>query len=99
MSEQYSIINSFPDFKEASFDLESYNQQFRDKNILINARASQVYYPEHWGPLSIKAVFEGTEHYLLNNSEYAVTDKNYLIVNDGNYYGSYIDSDHTVESC
>jgi AraC family transcriptional regulator len=94
----YGIITEFPNFKKEQFDIESYNRQFREKNIIIHAKSKQVSYPLHWGPLSIKTAFNGTEYYKVNNCDLAVHDHNYLVVNNGNVYSSYIDSDHLVES-
>jgi AraC-like DNA-binding protein len=95
---QYDLISLFPDFREQGFCMTSYNRQFEEKNILIHAITSQVFYPEHWGPLSIKTAFNGEEYYKLNNCEFAVSDKNYLVVNEGNFYSSYINSGSRVES-
>lgn len=95
---QFQLISSFPDFRDQDFVLESYNQQFRNKNVLIHAEANHISYPEHWGPLSIKTAFKGNEYYRINNCEFAVNDKNYLVLNDGNYYSSYINSTNRVES-
>ena len=94
----YNMISAFPDFLRKDFDMESYNRQFKSANVIIHARSSNVSYPEHWGPLSIKCAFKGSEFYGLNNCLYAVNDENYLMINDGNNYSSFIDADSAVES-
>lgn len=95
---QYGLISAFPDFRQQNFHLESYNRQFKEMNILIHAEANHIYYPEHWGPLSIKTAFNGSEFYKINNCEFSVNDKNYFIVNNGNNYSSYINSASRVRS-
>jgi AraC family transcriptional regulator len=95
---QFDIISSFPDFNRPGFSLKEHNERFHRRNVIISATASQVYYPEHWGPFSIKCAFQGTEHYTVGKCRYAVTDHRYLLLNHGNYYSSYIDSDSPVES-
>jgi AraC family transcriptional regulator len=97
-SRNFGVIIDFPDFKGTGFDLEEYNRQFREKNMIINARSSGIHYSDHWGPLSIKCAFNGKEYYKVDNSHYAVNDGNYLILNSGNYYSSTIDSRTEVES-
>ncbi len=94
----YNMINAFPDFFGKGFDMESYNRQFKSANVIIHARSSNVSYPVHWGPLSVKCAFTGSEFYGLNNCLYAVNDENYLVINDGNNYSSFIDADSSVES-
>jgi AraC-like DNA-binding protein len=95
---QFGLINAFPDFTEKDFRIKAYNQQFREKNIVIHARSKSVHYPVHWGPLSIKCAFNGSENYLVNNCELAVNDSNYLVLNNGNYYSSFIETDSDVRS-
>lgn len=95
---KYSIMRLFPDFDKREFDMEAYNRQFVEANILIHAKSAQVSYPEHWGPLSVKCARQGQEYYTVNGCRYAVTDANYLVINNGNYYSSFIDANREVES-
>lgn len=92
------IMKQFPDFSAAGFDIELYNERFRQKNVIIHARSSDIAYPEHWGCLSIKCAFGGTEYYEANNTQYGVGDDRYLILNEGKTYSSYIFSETPVES-
>jgi AraC family transcriptional regulator len=94
----HHLITSLPDCRQKGFQWEAHNQVFKEKNVIIHARSNQADYPEHWGPLSIKSAFKGNENYRLNRGEVAVNENNYLIINEGNYYSSYIDSDKEVES-
>jgi AraC family transcriptional regulator len=94
----FDVMTSFPDFKESGFSIEKYNERFNETNIVINAKSSAVFYPEHWGPLSLKCAFKGTEYYKVNHCTYAVSDHNYLLLNNDNHYSSHIDSAKEVES-
>jgi AraC family transcriptional regulator len=92
------IITSFPDFNHTGFNMEEYNRKFVLSNVVIHDETKSVYYPEHWGPLSLKCAFNGNEYFRVNGGEIAVNNKKYLILNEGNYYSSRIDSETKVES-
>lgn len=94
----YLIMKTFPDFNEPGFDINAYNRRFIQSNVVINAISKNASYDEHWGPLSTKSTIRGNEYYHVNNNKYAVTANNYLIINDGNYYSTVIDSETDVES-
>jgi hypothetical protein len=53
LSDDFFIMQSFPDFHESCFDINQYNKTFEKKNVIIHASANDVAYAEHWGPLSI----------------------------------------------
>lgn len=98
LHEDILIMKKFPNFNLPGFDIEAYNERFRKGNVIINASAKDVSYPEHWGCLSVKCVFNGDEHYETNNCFYTVNENNYLIFNEGRSYSSYIFSKTIVES-
>jgi AraC family transcriptional regulator len=98
LSDDFFLMNDFPDFHEKGFNLKEYNKTFEKKNVIIHASAKDVFYAEHWGPLSVKCTMKGTEHYKCNNRFYNVDEDHYLIFNDGQYYSSYIHSDTETES-
>ncbi len=98
LSEDFFIMKTFPDFHASCFDIAAYNKTFEKKNVIIHASAKDVYYKEHWGPLSIKCVVKGVEHYQCNNRFYSVDNGSYLIFNDGQYYSSHIFSKTETES-
>ena len=81
-----------------NFYLEEFSSQFGDCSLIVNAQARQVEYPTHWGVLSIKCAFNGSEYYKSGNGLYAVTDNNYLLLNEGTYRSSYIHSPTLVHS-
>src|SRR5437764_2968 len=91
-------MSEFPDFNAPGFDIVSYNQRFHNSNIIINASAVRVGFPEHWGGLSVKGAFGGYEYYESGDDFYAVNASNYLVFNEGRNYSSFIDSKTTVES-
>ncbi|MEO8711533.1 MAG: AraC family transcriptional regulator [Parafilimonas sp.] len=91
-------MNNFPDFHESRFDINEYNKTFETKNVIIHASAKNVSYANHWGPLSMKCTIKGAEHYQCNNRFYSVDENCYLILNNGQYYSSYIYSDTATES-
>lgn len=93
-----ALVNNFPDFSVPGFNIEAYNNFFKTSNSIINATASDVAYPEHWGCLSIKCAFNGEEFYRTQNRVYAVIENNFLVLNEGQYYSSYIFSKNPVES-
>jgi AraC-like DNA-binding protein len=92
------LIAAFPDFKARGFDMKKFNQQFREKNLVISARSKRVSYDRHWGGLSLKFAIKGNEYYQTDHSKYAVNNSNFLILNKDTEYSSFIDSDTEVES-
>lgn len=91
-------MGEFPDFNIRGFNIEEYNKQFTEGNIVIHAHSKEIFYPEHWGGLSVKCAFNGKEFYKSSNSLCAVDDDHYLIFNEGKYYSSWIDAEANVES-
>lgn len=67
-------------------------------NMVTKAPASDIYYPEHDGTLSVKCAFNGEEVYTTSTGRYSVTSKSYLILNAGRRYASYIESRQEIES-
>jgi AraC-like DNA-binding protein len=92
------VMKVFPDFNSPGFDITEYNRKFKDNNVVVHASSSCVSYPEHWGCLSIKCAFHGHEYYQSGSRFYAVNDTNYLVMNEGSFYSSYIFSKSPVES-
>jgi AraC family transcriptional regulator len=92
------LMSGFPDFKTPGFDMDVYNQGFRDKNCVISAKSKRIEYEKHWGCLSLKFSMSGSEFYHVDNATYAVNNGNFLILNQDTEYSSYIDSDTEVES-
>lgn len=93
-----ALVESFPDSKLNKFTQEEWNTQFHQSNVIIHCLGKDIYYPTHWGPLSIKCAFGGKEYYQKNRCKYAVSDGNFLLLNEGTAYSSYIEAGHEVES-
>lgn len=95
---KFLLFDHFPDCRHPAFDWERHNRLFKSKNVIFWAKSRQVEFPEHWGCLSVKTVFAGVENFVIDNEPFALTPSKYLILNDGQHYGSYIDSEEEVES-
>ena len=93
-----SLMDVFPDANSRDFSREEWISQFRNSNVIIHCSGSNLYYPAHWGPLSVKCAFYGNEYYERHMCKYAVSDMNYLLMNEGTTYSSYIQPGRKVES-
>lgn len=91
-------MEQFPDFTQPGFDIDIYNQRFHNSNVIIHAKSRDVSYPMHWGPLTIKTVLNGEEHYETHHSHYSVDSDCFLLFNNGRMYSSWISSATEVES-
>jgi AraC-like DNA-binding protein len=92
------VIKKFPDTDDFSYNYRAWNRQFIEQNVILSGSYSNIYYPLHWTPLSLKFAFGGTEHYIFDKMKYSVNDENYLILNRDTVYESLIDSEKNVES-
>lgn len=92
------LINEFPDFNSPGFNLPEYNRQFEEANGVIAASAKNISYSRHWGPLSVKSTLSGNEYYQTGNTQYTANNTNFLVLNSGTEYSSFIDSDKVVKS-
>jgi AraC family transcriptional regulator len=92
------IIKEFPPTVAFPYDEALWRKQHANAFVIINCKASSIYYPEHWTPLSIKCAFKGREFYKLSNTTYSVTDDRFLLLNEGNHYASFIESERETES-
>lgn len=92
------LIDNFPNPKLTRFDKEQWFKDHGQSNVIINCKAKEIYFPDHWTPLSLKCAFNGKEFYQSGNSIQCASDDNFLIFNEGKEYTSFIDSDAAVES-
>jgi AraC-like DNA-binding protein len=92
------IIDSFPSPTAYKYDQGCWQAQHGNSLVIINCLSSDIEYPEHWTPLSIKCAFGGREYYHFKNHSLAVSDENFLILNEGTLYRSSIRSDKPTES-
>jgi len=98
MNHPLRLIDAFPDANSGDFSREEWIAQFRNSNVIIHCHGKNVYYPIHWGPLSVKCAFNGSEYYQKRNCKYAVSDENFLLLNEDTTYSSYIEPGEEVES-
>ncbi len=94
----YHIIPEFPDYSRSGFDMDRYINIYKTSNVITNASSSNTYYALHSGVLSIKYVFKGEEYYSTSLCRYKVDENNFLVINSGQRYGSYINSVEPTES-
>jgi AraC family transcriptional regulator len=92
------IIDSFPHPTAYKYNEDLWYQQHSNSLVIINCISSNIEYPEHWTPLSIKCAFGGKEYYHFPNNSLAVGAENFLILNEGTTYRSSIRSEHPTES-
>src|SRR5215467_3981258 len=97
-SSSVKIIDSFPHPTAYKYNEELWHQQHGASFVVINCKSSDIEYPEHWTPLSIKCAFGGKEYYHFKNYSLAVTDETFLILNEGTTYRSSIHSENITES-
>ncbi len=93
-----TLVENFPDSRSNKFSREEWVSQFQDSNVIIHCQGRDVYYPTHWGPLSMKCAFGGNEYYQKQRCKYAVSENNFLMLNEGTEYSSYIGPGEEVES-
>ena len=93
-----SLIDIFPDVNSGDFSREEWISRFNNSNVIIHCHGKNIYYPVHWGPLSVKCAFNGSEYYQKRNCKYAVSDQSFLLLNEGTTYSSYIEPGNEVES-
>lgn len=93
-----ALVANFPDSKVNDFSREEWSSQFQESNVIIHCFGKDIYYPTHWGPLSIKCAFGGKEYYQRDRCKYAVADGRFLLLNEGTEYASYIEPGQEIES-
>jgi len=98
MSPPIKIIDSFPHPTAYKYNEERWYNQHGGSLVIINCTSSNIDYPEHWTPLSIKCAFGGKECYHFPNNAFAVSQENFLILNEGAMYRSSIHSENPTES-
>jgi AraC family transcriptional regulator len=66
--------------------LKLYANQLKTRTAIIHAHAEDTYVPYHAGPTSLKMTWSGQENYQLDRRNYAVNEKQFLILNEGSEY-------------
>ncbi len=91
-------IRQFPQPTKFDHSEELWENSYGEAFVVINCFSKNIYYPDHWTPLSVKCAFNGKENYRFSKKAYAVSDNSFLLLNEGNVYASYINADIEVES-
>ncbi|HTR31405.1 MAG TPA: AraC family transcriptional regulator [Puia sp.] len=92
------VIESFPDPAAGKYDENRWYRQHDNAIVIINCQSKNIFYPRHWTPLSVKCAFQGTEHYHFEKHAFGVSDKSFLILNEGSEYRSSIRSETLTHS-
>lgn len=92
------ILREFPDLRPrptspalAAFRSEFFTRYGRE-NVLICGQTRSARYLPFMHTLSIKMAWNGAHHFLVGNRRLSVDDDSYLILNEGNTYGSEVAS-------
>jgi len=97
-SENVKYIDSFPSPSQGRFDKDQWLHDHGKSSVIINCHSKQIYYPDHWTPLSMKCAFNGREYYQSGKAIQCASDDYFLVYNEGKEYTSFIHSDSEVES-
>ena len=98
-NESFSMVAGLPDPKHTTMDWDAPCSATGWPNMVTNGYAADVHFPRHHGPLSIKCAFNGTEVYNVKHASFQVTERSYLILNDGQQYESRIDEEGADSFC
>ena len=88
------ILTQLPDLppRPATVRNAAFRRMFDDRwgkeNWIVCGRAHRAEYPEYRQTCSIKAAFQGSEHYYVDRRRLTVTDETYLVLNEGRSYRS-----------
>ncbi|OJJ15635.1 hypothetical protein BKI52_37770 [marine bacterium AO1-C] len=75
-----------------------YSQAIGKENVIFLVNSTKDAFAPHSGCISFKSTFNGQEYFEFDRRRLAVSPQNYLLMNDGQEYGSFIDSESSVES-
>jgi AraC-like DNA-binding protein len=96
------ILRSFPDVWPHTSANASYRAAFYARwgreSAVVRARATQAEFPPYPQTLSIKAAWGGDQSYFVGSRRLAVDDDSYLVLNEGQTYGSELRAARTVDS-
>ncbi len=92
------ILTHMPDLpprpetpRNAAFRREFY-RRWGKENWIVAGKSRRAEYSPHRQTLSIKSVYQGCEHYYLDNRRLSVTDETYLILNEDREYSSLLEA-------
>jgi len=91
------ILRHFPDLSHP-IPARQFLTAWWNETVVVHAKAREVRYDAHPGPLSVKFAFGGREAYRFEDRRLDVHDGCWLALPPGMVYSSAIDSMHPVES-
>jgi AraC-like DNA-binding protein len=91
-------FTKLPDHSVPGFSEEHHFSLFNQHNIIFNATSYKSSCDNHVGCLSLKTVFRGEEWYTVDGVPFVVRPGQYLLLNEGQNYGSSIHSAEPVRS-
>lgn len=97
-NETVRYITQFPDPENFEFSEAVWKERHGTSHVIVNCFSEDIFYDKHWTPFSIKCAFNGKESYKFDNHTFAVSDKSFLVLNEGATYESFIRSKTMVES-
>ena len=91
------VFNYFVNLNQPESDAR-YSQAIGKENVIFLVKSTKDAFAPHQGCISFKSTFSGQEYFEFDQRRVAVNPQNYLLMNDGQEYGSFIDSVNDVES-
>jgi AraC family transcriptional regulator len=91
-------LTSLPNHNSAEFNEKVHFDMFARQNVLVNAVAKSSQCERHAGCLSLKFVTKGEEYYSVNSTQLVTRPGNFLLLNDGQEYGSRINYGEPVST-
>ncbi|MDQ3461078.1 MAG: AraC family transcriptional regulator [Deinococcota bacterium] len=85
------ILRDYGEPQRRGVDMNAPCKVFGWPNMVVQACAEAVFYPEHVSPLSIKTVLSGCEVNEVGRARFAVTKERYLLLNDGQRHAHAVD--------
>jgi len=99
------VVREFPDFlarrnggAEDVVRREAFFARWQVENVIIGARVRYARFGPFKHRLSIKAAWNGREHYYVGERRMAVDDDTYLILNDGQSYASAVHDREPIDT-
>lgn len=92
------VISGFRKCALEEAEPETGPKKIKGQDIIISDSSRKHVFDFYPGALSLRSVVRGAEYFVTRNSKYAVVPGNYLILNEGSEYSSYVNPNENVES-
>lgn len=90
------VVRDYNEPQRQGLDMNAPCKTLGWPNMVLCGRASDVAYPEHLGPLSLKTVRSGCEINEVGRARFAVTPGRYLLLNDKQRHAHAVEADAEV---